>query len=109
MRMWDVSSWQQRAAVPCTVAQMPEAHSTRHWCTEQPQLCLLISAQQVGVAQEKQLVEFNNARVLVADQKVESIKDIIPVLEQVTRLNQPLLIITEDVAGARSYRSMKLH
>lgn len=49
--------------------------------------------------QEKQLVEFSNARVLVADQKIESIKDIIPVLEQVTRLNQPLLIITEDVTG----------
>ncbi|KAK9801314.1 hypothetical protein WJX73_000940 [Symbiochloris irregularis] len=48
---------------------------------------------------EKQLVEFTNCRVLVADQKVEAIKDIIPVLEQITRLNQPLLIITEDITG----------
>ena len=44
-------------------------------------------------------MEFTNALVLVADQKVEGIKDIIPVLEQVTRLNKPLLIITEDVTG----------
>ena len=45
-------------------------------------------------------MEFTNCRVLVADQKVEAIKDIIPVLEQITRLNQPLLIITEDITGA---------
>ena len=50
--------------------------------------------------QEKQLAEFENCRVLVADQKVETIKDIIPVLEQMMRANQPLLIITEDVTGA---------
>ncbi len=31
--------------------------------------------------------------------QIESIRDIIPILEQVTRLNQPLLIIAEDVTG----------
>ena len=45
------------------------------------------------------LVEYDNARVLVADQKVESIKEIVPLLEQISRLNQPLLMITEDVTG----------
>ncbi|GLI70945.1 hypothetical protein VaNZ11_016044 [Volvox africanus] len=49
--------------------------------------------------QERLLVEYDNCRVLVTDQKIESIRDIIPILEQVTRLNQPLLIIAEDVAG----------
>ena len=44
-------------------------------------------------------MEFNNPRVLITDAKIESIKEIIPVLEQVTRLNQPLLIIAEDVTG----------
>ena len=44
-------------------------------------------------------MEFENPRVLITDAKIETIKEIIPVLEQVTRLNQPLLIIAEDVTG----------
>ena len=47
-------------------------------------------------------MEFDNPRVLITDAKIETIKEIIPVLEQVTRLNQPLLIIAEDVAGEAS-------
>ena len=38
-------------------------------------------------------MEFDNARVLITDMKIEAIKDIIPILEQISRLNQPLLII----------------
>ncbi|CAK0785122.1 hypothetical protein CVIRNUC_008328 [Coccomyxa viridis] len=49
--------------------------------------------------QEKMLVEYDNAKVLVTDMKIETIKEIIPILEQVTRINQPLIIIAEDVAG----------
>ncbi|KAG6544580.1 hypothetical protein Mapa_014002 [Marchantia paleacea] len=49
--------------------------------------------------QEKLTVEFENARVLVTDQKITSIKDIIPVLEKTTQLNAPLVIIAEDVSG----------
>ncbi|KAJ0771714.1 putative chaperonin Cpn60/TCP-1 family, groEL-like apical domain superfamily [Helianthus annuus] len=48
---------------------------------------------------EKLLVEFENARVLVTDQKISSIKDIIPLLEKITQLRAPLLIIAEDVSG----------
>lgn len=48
---------------------------------------------------ERMLVEYENALVLVTDMKIEAVKDIIPVLEQVTRVNRPLLIIAEDVAG----------
>ena len=44
-------------------------------------------------------MEFDNARVLVADQKIESIKEIIPLLEKISQANAPLLIITEDVTG----------
>ncbi|XP_010241852.1 PREDICTED: ruBisCO large subunit-binding protein subunit alpha-like isoform X2 [Nelumbo nucifera] len=48
---------------------------------------------------EKMIVEFENARVLVTDQKVSTIKDIIPLLEKTTQLRAPLLIIAEDVTG----------
>ncbi|WIA40462.1 hypothetical protein OEZ86_013818 [Tetradesmus obliquus] len=48
---------------------------------------------------ERLLVEYDNCRVLVTDQKIESVRDIVPILEQVTRLNSPLLIIAEDVTG----------
>ncbi|KAF9593081.1 hypothetical protein IFM89_020145 [Coptis chinensis] len=37
--------------------------------------------------------------VLVTDQKISSIKDIIPLLEKTTQLRSPLLIIAEDVTG----------
>eukprot|EP00475_Leptophrys_vorax_P016531 TRINITY_DN22991_c0_g1_i2.p1 TRINITY_DN22991_c0_g1~~TRINITY_DN22991_c0_g1_i2.p1 ORF type:complete len:664 (-),score=77.52 TRINITY_DN22991_c0_g1_i2:292-2091(-) len=49
--------------------------------------------------QEKMLVEFDNARVLITDQKITAIKDIIPVLEKTTQMSAPLLIIAEDVSG----------
>ena len=49
-------------------------------------------------------MEMDNARVLVADQKIETIKEILPVLEQMTRINQPLLIITEDITGGRQLK-----
>jgi chaperonin GroEL len=49
-------------------------------------------------------VEYDNAKVLITDMKIESIKDIIPILEQVTRVNQPLVIIAEDVTGEHQSR-----
>lgn len=48
---------------------------------------------------ERLLTEFENALVLITDMKIEAVKDLIPILEQVTRANRPLLIIAEDVAG----------
>lgn len=48
---------------------------------------------------ERLLTEFDNCLVLVTDQKIEQVKDLVPILEQVTRANKPLLIIAEDVAG----------
>ncbi|KAL3653003.1 hypothetical protein CASFOL_002684 [Castilleja foliolosa] len=48
---------------------------------------------------EKLIVEFENARILVTDQKISAIKDIIPLLEKTTQLRAPLLIIAEDVTG----------
>ncbi|KAG0473308.1 hypothetical protein HPP92_014684 [Vanilla planifolia] len=49
--------------------------------------------------QEKLIVEFDNARVLVTDHKISTIKEIIPLLEKTTQLRAPLLIIAEDVTG----------
>uniref|UniRef100_A0A0C9S9Q0 TSA: Wollemia nobilis Ref_Wollemi_Transcript_7190_2425 transcribed RNA sequence n=1 Tax=Wollemia nobilis TaxID=56998 RepID=A0A0C9S9Q0_9CONI len=48
---------------------------------------------------EKLIVEFENARVLVTDQKISTIKEIVPILEEITKLRAPLLIIAEDVSG----------
>ena len=48
---------------------------------------------------ERLLTEFENCLVLITDQKIEQVKDLVPVLEQVTRANKPLLIIAEDVSG----------
>lgn len=45
------------------------------------------------------MVEFENAFVLVTDEKIDSIKTIIPILEKVSQTNRPLLIIAEDVSG----------
>lgn len=49
--------------------------------------------------QERQIVEFENCRILVTDHKIDSIKTIIPVLEKMTQNNTPLLIIAEDVTA----------
>ncbi|RWW83499.1 hypothetical protein BHE74_00007990 [Ensete ventricosum] len=48
---------------------------------------------------EKLLVEFEDAKVLVTDQKISTIKEIIPLLEKTTQMRAPLLIIAEDVTG----------
>ncbi|MFM6310080.1 MAG: chaperonin GroEL, partial [Dolichospermum sp.] len=48
---------------------------------------------------ERMTVEFENARILITDKKISSIQDLVPILEKVARLGQPLLIIAEDVDG----------
>jgi chaperonin GroEL (HSP60 family) len=49
--------------------------------------------------QEKLIVEYDNARILVTDQKLTTIKDILPLLEKISQLNAPLVIVAEDVTG----------
>src|SRR6187401_993063 len=40
-----------------------------------------------------------NALVLIHEKKISSMKDLLPVLEQVAKLGQPLLIVSEDLEG----------
>ncbi|KAL0363742.1 UNVERIFIED_CONTAM: Chaperonin 60 subunit alpha 2, chloroplastic [Sesamum calycinum] len=47
---------------------------------------------------DKSIVEFENARILVTDQKLSSVKHIVPLLEKATQLSVPLLIIAEDIS-----------
>lgn len=48
--------------------------------------------------QERSVVEFDKAKVLVTDQKISSVKEIVPLLEKITQLSIPLLIIAEDIS-----------
>ena len=49
--------------------------------------------------QEKQTVELDNPFVLLFDKKITNIRDMIPVLEAVSKAGKPLLIVAEDVEG----------
>ena len=46
---------------------------------------------------EKMEATLENAYVMVTDQKITNIQEILPLLEQVVKVNKPLLIIAEDI------------
>src|SRR2546428_2510424 len=48
---------------------------------------------------ERMEVVLENPIILIHEKKISSMKDLLPVLEQVARLGQPLLIIAEDIEG----------
>src|SRR6202165_4751133 len=48
---------------------------------------------------ERMEVVLENPVILIHEKKITSMKDLLPVLEQVARLGQPLLIIAEDIEG----------
>ncbi len=48
---------------------------------------------------EKMEVDLENAFVLIYDKKVSTMKELLPVLEQVVQTGRPLVIVAEDVDG----------
>lgn len=49
--------------------------------------------------QERQVCEMVNPKILVTDAKIDNVNDIVPLLEQLVKSKDPLLIIAEDVTG----------
>src|SRR6187397_1866100 len=48
---------------------------------------------------ERMEVVLENPVILIHEKKISSVKDLLPVLDQVARLGRPLLIIAEDIEG----------
>jgi chaperonin GroEL len=49
--------------------------------------------------QERQIAELVNPRILVTDAKIDDVNEIVPLLEQLVKSKEPLLIVAEDVTG----------
>ena len=48
---------------------------------------------------ERMEAAFENAYILINEKKISSMKDILPLLEQISKSGKPLLIIAEDIEG----------
>jgi len=48
---------------------------------------------------ERMEVVFENPVILIHEKKISSMKDLLPLLEQVAKLSRPLLIVAEDIDG----------
>lgn len=49
--------------------------------------------------QERQIAELVNPKILVTDAKIDDVNEIVPLLEQLVKSKDPLLLIAEDVTG----------
>ena len=48
---------------------------------------------------EKMVAEITNPYILFCDRKISSMKEILPLLEKISKLNSPIVIIAEDIEG----------
>lgn len=49
--------------------------------------------------QERQIAELVNPKILVTDAKIDDVNEIVPLLEQLVKSKDPLLLVAEDVTG----------
>lgn len=49
--------------------------------------------------QEKQVAAIDNPFILLYEKKISSIRELLPLLEQISKVGRPLLIVAEDVDG----------
>ena len=48
---------------------------------------------------EKHTCVLDDPYILIYDKKISGVQELLPILEEITRVNRPLLIIAEDVEG----------
>jgi len=49
--------------------------------------------------QDRQICELENPKILITDQKISTLNNLVPILEEIQKTGTPLLILAEDIEG----------